>query len=168
MADPTPSLSPEAYERVRTGVLATVRRGRRRRDFLLGSAAGIGVTILVGGAAVLVTAPQEVRERQVWCYGQTDLSGAPEVGQRALDDPVADAARYAVDFCAAMWRAGIVAGDPGAAPTAGAQADAPALELCVRTDGTFAVVPRGEADDDRDNAAFCASRHLDPDPRDLG
>ena len=149
-------LSPEAYERVREAVLSTARRRRRRRDFALGSVAGVAVAVVLGGAAWVVAAPAQVRERQVWCYPEADLSSVPAEGQRSPSDTVEDAAGYAVEFCAALWEAGIVGGaDPAGVPD---------LDLCSRNDGTYAVLPR-ENGDSRTNEDFCATLSLSPDPR---
>lgn len=148
---------PEAmYARVQAGVLSRVRRRRRIRDVLLGALGGGVAVALLTGATIIVLAPFQERARQVSCYPAADLSTIPAEGQRSSRDTVTDAEGYAIEFCRAMWEAGIV--DP-------ARTDAPPLELCLERDGTIAVLPR-EADSPAGNTDFCAALGLFPDPRD--
>jgi len=154
MGDVSP-LSRDAYDRVRDGVLRRMRRRRRRRDVLVGTAVGVGVTALVGAGALVVAAPEQTRDRAVWCFPEADLSAVPAEGRRSMTDSPTDTAQYAVSFCAALWQAGVVGG---------AGATAPALDLCVRNDGTYVVLPRQDGDE-RSNVDFCAALSLAPDPR---
>ncbi len=158
MSDPEdiPPFSAETSARVLNTVLTKLRRRRRIRDVTIGVAAGVAAaTVLGGAAAIVVLAPLQQRAREVSCYQAADLSSPVKQGERNPDETVTNAAGYAVEFCSALWTAGLV--DP-------AITQAPPLELCVRSDGLYLVFPE-DPTDTRDNPTFCDDLGLLRDPR---
>ncbi len=146
-------MSDEAYERVKAGVSHRIRRRRRRRDFLIGSVVGVVVAGALGGSVWVITAPQNIRDHDVWCYPTADLSSQPVQSERSPRDAVTDPAGYAVSVCGVLWKGGFV--DP-------LTHEAPPLALCTQTDGTFAVFPRAAAEDPDKQ---CETLGLGHDPR---
>ena len=118
---------------------------RRRRS--IGIIASIAAAAVLTGTGAVVLATTEMQRNVTYCYQYADLGSAhTQVGNptdlrdaqgRVVDAAVGDA----VDKCAAVWRIGFF-------ETAGVPAKnsrvypVPDLQLCMRSDGVPAVLPR--------------------------
>jgi DNA-binding transcriptional LysR family regulator len=148
--------TPDARERMRSAIHHRVARRRRIRNGVIAGGVALVVAGSGIGAASVVLAPPEVRQRQVACYPSTDPGAQPQGAQRDPHDTVDDAAGYAVQSCRLLWTMGIMRSGTTTAPS---------LQLCVQNDGTLSVFPVDAARAADSNVEFCDALGLQADPR---
>lgn len=135
-----------------------IRADQRRHRRSVGIVASVAVATMITGVGAVVLATTEMQRDVTYCYQDADTRSAfTQVGTPSdlsavpSDDRVA-AAELALEKCAAVWRIGFFDTD-GVPETDGRVYPVPELQLCVRSDGVSAVLPRHEfAGSD---AAFC-------------
>lgn len=128
-----PRLSPERRAAMQAWLSRRIdARRRRRRGFVIAGAVGGGVAVL-GLAAWIVVAPQEVQERWVDCYAAVDTDAAFATAVRSNADAVDDRTAAALSACGELWKHGLVDGVE--------HVTAPEFVLCQRTDRSLAAFP---------------------------
>ncbi len=101
-------------EAMRDFLLRYIERRRRRSRLLLFGGGGLLLAgALSGSIAAVVLAPDDVQQRQVWCYEAASVSSPVAHGELDASSDVATPVSNAVDMCTFFWQQGILSSHAG-------------------------------------------------------